>query len=88
MYFAAILQFFVWIAAAVAGVAIGLSGSASAEKAIGEVLGFPITCHDYGKVRIGYLISIGEAKEGDCLADVFGQSWNSGYRGKLFVTKK
>lgn len=57
-------------------------------KAIGEVLGFPITCHDYGKVRIGYLISIGEAKEGDCLADVFGQSWNSGYRGKLFVTKK
>ena len=57
-------------------------------KAIGEVLGFPITCNDYGKVRIGYLISIGEAKEGDCLADVFGQSWNSGYRGKLFVTKK
>lgn len=57
-------------------------------KAIGEVLGFPISCRDFGRCKIGYLIRRKEAKEGDTLADIFGQAWDSGYRGKLFISKK
>ncbi len=67
MYFAAILQFFVWIAAAVASVVIGLSGSASAEKAIGEVLdklsaqgGFTVPAAVTGiiAIAIGFLLYV------------------------------
>lgn len=57
-------------------------------KAIGEVIGFPIACRDYGKIKIGYLIGRKEAKEGDSLVDVFTRAWDSGYRGKLFISKK
>ena len=67
MYFAAILQFFVWIAAAVAGVAAGVSGSAAAGKAIGKVLekfsaqgGFTVPAVVTGiiAVAIGFLLYI------------------------------
>ena len=57
-------------------------------KSIGEVIGFPITCHDYGKLKIGYLITIGQAKEGDSLSDIFSRRWESGYREKSFILKK
>ncbi len=54
-------------------------------KTIGEVIGLPISCQDYGKVKIGYLIKRNEARDGDTLVDVFTRSWDSGYRGKLFI---
>ena len=67
MYFAALLQFFIWIAAAVAGVAAGVSGSPSAGKAIGKVFekfsaqgGFTVPAVVTGivAIAIGFLLYI------------------------------
>ena len=47
---------------------------------IGEVIGTPFCCYDYGKMRITYLRQKGYAKEGDSLLDVFERAYGNGKR--------
>lgn len=54
-------------------------------KAIGEVLGTPITCLDYGKIKIGFLRRIGLAGEDESLLDLFEREYKAGKTAKEFV---
>lgn len=56
-------------------------------KTIDEIVGFPIACQDYGKVKIHFLVRLGMAKEGDKLTEVFERAWLNGLRNKMFIKK-
>ena len=54
-------------------------------QSIGDVFKVPITCYDYGGLKIEYLRKVGLAKQDEKLSDVFRRVWDGGKRGGSFV---
>ena len=63
----------------------GKRSGKGAPKTIGEVLGTPITCLDYGKIKIDFLRRRGLAGENETLLDVFEREYKAGKSAKEFV---
>lgn len=47
---------------------------------IGELVALPITCKDYGRTRINWLVENGFARDGESLTDVFDRAIKNGNR--------
>lgn len=47
-------------------------------KSLGEVLGMPMSCYDYGGIRISYMRRNGYASDDDTLVDVMERAYNNG----------
>lgn len=53
--------------------------SSKMSKSVADILGTPLSCLDYGKVKIRYLKRIGIAKGNESLTDVFNRALSSGF---------
>jgi len=47
-------------------------------RTVGEAIGMPIECLDYGRIRADYLVRIGYARPDEKLVDVFGRAYDNG----------
>ena len=54
------------------------TGSRESVKSIGEVIGVPVSCLDFGRFRIDYLRRRGYVKENEKLIDVFRRLYDGG----------
>lgn len=62
----------------VAYMSAGVKKATDGIKTLGEAIGMPITCMDYGGIRRRWLVSNGYANEGDSLANIFEKARRNG----------